>query len=130
MTISFSNALGIHEQALGVRVKRAEVLANNLVNADTPGFKARDIDFKKILGAAREDQLEMSQTNSMHINPESPGEDRLLYRNPTQPAIDGNTVDSQLETANYMKNAMDYQASFQFLNGKFKGLSNAIKGDS
>lgn len=129
MTISFANALGIHEQALGVRVKRAEVLANNLANADTPGFKARDIDFKSVLNAATNNQLSMTQTRSGHIDPQAPSVENLKYRNPTQPAIDGNTVDSQLETAAYMKNAMDYQASFQFLNSKFKSLTNAIRGE-
>ena len=135
MAISFDNALGIHEQALNVRVKRAEILANNLANADTPGFKARDLDFKaalnKQMGSAQNGmEMAMSNTNSKHISTrgESSSE-ALLYKNPTQPSIDGNTVDTQQEMAAYMKNAMDYQASFQFLNGKFKELTSAIRGE-
>ena len=133
MSISFNNALGIHEQALDLRVKRAEVLANNLANADTPGFKARDIDFKAALNnsmaqSGASGTMAMAQTNSKHLSTNSGSSESLLYRNPTQPAIDGNTVDTQQEMAAYMKNAMDYQASFQFLNSKFKGLTNAIKG--
>jgi len=135
MNISFSNALGNHEQALNVRVKRAEVLANNLANADTPGFKARDLDFKAILGQQldsknNEKALSMTTTNGKHLpigNLESPGS--LFYRTPSQPSIDGNTVDTQVEMAEYMKNTLQFQSSFQFLSGKFKSLRNAIRGD-
>ncbi|MFD2228861.1 flagellar basal body rod protein FlgB [Alkalimarinus sediminis] len=134
MSISFDNALGIHEKALNFRVKRAEVLANNLANADTPGFKARDLDFKAALNSSLNQFSEpgamaMAKTNSKHLTTNAESADSLLYRNPTQPSIDGNTVDTQQETAAYMKNAMDYQASFQFLNSKFKGLTRAIKGE-
>lgn len=134
MSISFDNALGIHEQALNVRVKRAEVLANNLANADTPGFKARDIDFKAALNSSIQqssgaETMAMAKTNTKHLSTNGESAELLLYRNPTQPSIDGNTVDTQQEMAAYMKNAMDYQASFQFLNSKFKGLTRAIKGE-
>lgn len=134
MSISFDNALGIHEQALNVRVKRAEVLANNLANADTPGFKARDLDFKAVLNSnlnqpGEAAQMSVAKTNSKHLSTASASIESLLYRNPTQPSIDGNTVDTQQEMAAYMKNAMDYQASFQFLNGKFKSITNAIRGE-
>lgn len=130
MAISFDKALGIHAQALEVRTARAEILANNLANADTPGFKARDIDFKAMLNEQMDGQLKMTTTNGQHLphgNAAAPGE--LLYRSPLQPSIDGNTVDTQQELADFTKNAMDYQASFQFLNGKFKSLTNAIKGE-
>jgi len=134
MSISFNNALGIHEQALNVRVKRAEVLANNLANADTPGFKARDLDFKAALNSSLNqsggsESMAIAKTNSKHLSTNNESAESLLYRNPTQPSIDGNTVDTQQEMAAYMKNAMDYQASFQFLNSKFKGLTSAIRGE-
>jgi len=135
MTISFSNALGIHEQALEVRVRRAEVLANNLANADTPGFKARDVDFKAILGEQMSGKdlgstLKMDTTNGKHLPfGFDGGSEALLYRKPSQPSVDGNTVDTQQETAEFMKNTMQYQSSFQFLNGKFKSLVHAIRGE-
>ncbi|TBW59091.1 flagellar basal body rod protein FlgB [Marinobacter halodurans] len=133
MAISFENALGIHEKALNVRVQRAEILANNLANADTPGFKARDIDFKAALGEAQgqSGELAMARTEPGHIDPDAAMSDRalLMYRNPYQPSLDGNTVDAQQEQARFMRNAMDYQASFQFLNSKFAGLTKAIKGE-
>ena len=134
MSISFNNALGIHEQALNVRVKRAEVLANNLANADTPGFKARDLDFKAALNSSlnqsgSSESMAIAKTSSKHLSTNNESAESRLYRNPTQPSIDGNTVDTQQEMAAYMKNAMDYQASFQFLNSKFKGLTSAIRGE-
>jgi len=133
MSINFNNALGIHEQALGLRTRRAEVLANNLANADTPGFKARDIDFKSALNQAQNQSGAMAATRS-HAGHQSgvggnAGDAGLLYRNPMQPSIDGNTVDSQVEMAQYTRNAMDFQASFEFLSGRFKGLMTAIRGD-
>lgn len=131
MSISFDKALGVHAQALEVRVSRAEVLANNLANADTPGFKARDLDFKAMLGQQLDGQLAMATTNGKHLplgGLESSAE-ALQYRIPNQPSLDGNTVDTQQEIAEFTKNVMDYQASFQFLNSKFKGLTAAIKGE-
>ncbi|MDX1589904.1 MAG: flagellar basal body rod protein FlgB [Oleiphilaceae bacterium] len=135
MTINFNNALGIHEQALQTRVQRAEVLANNLANADTPGFKARDIDFRAVLNEAQGQNqggtLQASRSHARHLSMGQGGANapELLYRNPDQPSIDGNTVDSQREMAAYTRNAMDFQSSFQFLNSRFKGLVKAIKGE-
>lgn len=128
--LGFNNSLGIHDDALLVRARRSEVLANNLANADTPGFKARDIDFKAILSGEvqRTQNLEVSRTQANHIPGKSGGDTELFYRNPYQPSIDGNTVDSNVENAEFTKNAMSYNASFDFLNRKFKGLTNAIKG--
>ncbi|SIS46712.1 flagellar basal body rod protein FlgB [Neptunomonas antarctica] len=139
MAISFDKALGIHDDAIALRSKRAEVIANNIANADTPGFQARDIDFKSVLEGVQSGQsssqnqapLKMVSTNAAHkdsvINPDYAAE--LMFRTPTQPAVDGNTVDVQQEMARYTENALGYQASFDFLNRKFKGLTDAIKGN-
>ncbi len=133
MAISFNKALGIHEQALNFRVKRTEVLANNLVNADTPNFKARDIDFATVLKSQMPNSTASARlvaTNSRHIAPSatrfSPD---LMYRTPLQPSLDGNTVEENVEMSKFAQNTLDYQASFQFLNARFKGLKNAIKGE-
>ncbi|WP_166263733.1 flagellar basal body rod protein FlgB [Marinobacter caseinilyticus] len=130
MAISFDSALGIHEQALQARVKRAEVQANNLANADTPGFKARDIDFQAMLQQATASQgLQMQTSHEGHMGLGGGTEgSELLYRQPHQPSLDGNTVDAQQEQSRFMRNAMDYQASFQFLNSKFTGLTKALTG--
>ena len=134
MAISFDKALGIHQQALELRANRAEILANNLANADTPGFKARDLDFKAILSQtqdrSKDGMLSMQTTDGKHLpRGELEAADALLYRTQVQPSIDGNTVDSQQELASFMKNTLDFQASFQFLNSKFKGLMTAIRGE-
>jgi len=137
--ISFNNALGVHDEAMQLRAKRAEVLANNLANSDTPGFKARDFDFQSALDDAVEQSktgtsqattsLPMERTSSGHIAGSGSIDESLMYRNPYQPSIDGNSVDSQLESALYAKNSLDYNASFEFLNSKFKGLKGAIRGE-
>ena len=133
MTINFANALGIHEQALQVRGQRAEVLANNLANIDTPNYKARDVDFRKVLAdsiSATGGTLKMAQTHQQHQFSEGfDGSDELQYRTPNQPSIDGNTVEEHIEHAEYMRNSLQFQASFTFLNSKFKGLMSAIRGE-
>jgi len=132
MAISFERALGLHEQALNFRTQRAEVLANNMANADTPGYKARDLDFGLVLAQANESQsVRVNTTSNKHLSGfiNSGDDSQLLYSNPSQPSIDGNTVDDEAETAKYMENSMDFQASFRFLDGRFKGLISAIRGE-
>ena len=136
MPITLDNALGIHPQALVLRSQRAEVLAANLANADTPNYKARDIDFKSVLGAAQTNSansgapVTLAATNSGHMQPVSyPSNAELLYRQPHQPSVDGNTVDSQIEYTEFARNALQYQASLTFLGGRIKGLLTAIRGD-
>jgi len=135
MSISFDRALGIHQQALSFRAQRAEVLANNLANADTPNYKARDLDFAAVLAEQKDKAAKGTfatrTTNERHIAAEGfgMGEGSLQYRIPVQPSIDQNTVDAQIEQANYAENAMHFQASFTFLNSKFKGLVSALRGE-
>lgn len=133
MSISFDKALGIHETALTLRTKRAEVLANNLVNADTPNYKARDIDFQSVLKSQMVNSVgkpQMLATNPRHIAPSATSSfsPEIMYRVPLQPSLDGNTVEEQVELSKFAQNTLDTSASFQFLNKKFTGLKNAIKG--
>jgi flagellar basal-body rod protein FlgB len=123
------NALGIHPKALELRAHRSEILAANLANADTPGYKARDFDF----GAVLQNELPavpMTTTRTGHLQPDGGLVTgwQTQYRVPSQPSLDGNTVDSQIEYGNFASNALEYQASLRFLNGKIKGLLLAIKG--
>lgn len=117
MSIRIDDALGIHAQTLNLRVQRSEILAANLANEDTPGFQARDIDF-----SAEMRRLESGFSPSPGLASE------LLYRVPTQPSLDGNTVELSVEQAAFSKNAMDFQTSLTFLNMKFRGLKQAIEG--
>lgn len=128
----FENIFGIHEQALILHGQRIGVLATNLANADTPNYKARDIDFAAVLGASSENQapLALSVTRAAHITPQEgdlpSGE--LLYRNPYQASLDGNTVEMPVEQAAFSENNVRYQASLQFINSKIAELQFAIAG--
>jgi flagellar basal-body rod protein FlgB len=133
MSISFSKALGVHEQALVLRTQRTALLANNIANASTPGYKARDIDFQAILSQASGNQgrsVDVLKTNSRHLGGFSLStQAEAMYRVPTQASLDGNTVDEQIENAAFARNAIEHQASFQFLNSKFTGLMKALRGE-
>lgn len=134
MSLSFDNALGLHEQALKFRSQRAEVLANNIANAETPNYKARDLDFGAVLAAQQQggsQAVVVAQTDDGHIAAQSLIDQvaGLRFRTPLQPSLDGNTVDPEAEKAAYAENAIDFQASFTFLNSKFKGLMTALRGE-
>ncbi|ANE56915.1 MULTISPECIES: flagellar basal body rod protein FlgB [Methylomonas] len=131
MSINFDNALGIHPQALALREKRGEILASNLANADTPEYKARDLDFKAVFQqtlADRGGELKRSQSGHLAGQHHVLGAD-LLYRNPQHASLDGNTVEAHIEQAKYAENAVQYQASLRFINDDFLGLMTAIKGE-
>ncbi|OUU00094.1 MAG: flagellar basal-body rod protein FlgB [Betaproteobacteria bacterium TMED41] len=120
--------MGIHEPALRVRNKRLEVLSRNIANVDTPRFKARDIDFKEILGGVK--GTEMKATNSRHyptsVEYKNSG---LLYRLPFNASPDGNTVEMSVEQAQFGKAATDYQATLQFLEGRVSGVKKALRAE-
>ena len=132
MAINFSTALGVHEQALLVRERRAGVLAANLANADTPDYKARDLDFqtliREVAGAAG--PVRLDTTSERHIAAAAAGAGGdLQYRLPMQPTLDGNTVDTDIEMAQFARNSLDFQASLTFLQSKFRGLRTALRGE-
>jgi flagellar basal-body rod protein FlgB len=134
MPINFDAALGNHEQALKLHARRLKVHAANMANADTPDYKARDIDFKAALTKARSNAggTNLKTTHPSHMggsqgNPAQSAE--LLYRTPNQSSLDGNTVDVQLEQSAFAETAVRYRASVQFLGGKFKGMMGALRGD-
>jgi flagellar basal-body rod protein FlgB len=122
------NALGVHAQALGLRSKRMEVLARNIANADTPHYKAKDIDFRSVLKQTREDALQT--TSNMHMGlpmEESPGGEK--YRIPFNAAFDGNTVELNVEQAKFGQIAADYQATLNILENRVSGIRRALRGD-
>ncbi|EIC29547.1 flagellar basal body rod protein FlgB [Methylomicrobium album] len=135
MSINFDKALGIHAQALALREKRSEVLASNLVNADTPGYKARDLDFSSVLKQNMPSGLNLSglnleRTRTNHLAPpELTLGARMMYRNPNQASLDGNTVEAHVEQAKFAENAVQYQASLNFINNSLAGLMTALRGE-
>jgi flagellar basal-body rod protein FlgB len=132
MAINFDNALGIHQYTLGVRSRRTEILASNITNADTPNYKAKDINFKDALNAAKSGtSVSLTRTDSSHNVglSSSMAQNGLLYRQSNQPDTgDGNSVDVEVERNLFMKNSLEYQASLDFLNSKISSLRTAIKG--
>ncbi|MDX6020088.1 flagellar basal body rod protein FlgB [Scandinavium sp. V105_16] len=115
MSITFDKALGVHPQAVALRLSRAELLSANLANVDTPNFQAKDIDFA----------AEMQRSQRDFFPGSAPQE---MYRVPYQPSSDGNTVALDVEQAEFSKNVQDFQMSLAFLNMKFTGLKKVIEG--
>lgn len=107
---------GVHGAALEVRSQRMGLLASNIANASTPNFKARDIDFKSALSAV-----------------ETGGDDSfqkaVQYRVPTQTSMDGNTVELNQEQTAFAENAVQYQTTLSFLNGRINQITRALKGE-
>jgi flagellar basal-body rod protein FlgB len=140
MPNALDNYLGILPASLKLRTQRTELLANNLANADTPNYKARDLDFRSALAAAThtaggkhsaDARVVLTATKSGHIGAgvdSASGNPHLMYRTPLAPSLDGNTVDPQLEQAAFAENAVRYQATLNFLSNKFRGLLTAITG--
>jgi len=131
MALSLNSIFGVHSSALIYQSKRAEVLASNMANADTPGYKARDFNFKAALSQLEGNNTSrLNVTHSNHIGSLStPAALELAYRIPTSASLDGNTVDSQAEQARYAQNALNYQASVRFVNGKISSYLSALKGE-
>ncbi|MDF0535743.1 flagellar basal body rod protein FlgB [Shewanella sp. A32] len=119
----FDKAFGVHPYSMQLRLERSEIIAGNLANVDTPGFKARDIDYNSVMQNVQQ-QVEMASGEKVDMNTEHP----LMYRIPYQPSADGNSVELNVEQANFAKNTMDFQTSLTFLNMKINGLYSAIKG--
>ncbi|MGL5047135.1 MAG: flagellar basal body rod protein FlgB [Shewanella sp.] len=133
MAINFDNALGVHQYTLGIRAQRAEVISSNIANADTPHYKARDVDFSAAMQAARGQQqrnsLEM-QASDKHFGLADLAGQAVKFRVPNQPDTgDGNTVDIQQEQSAFMQNALEYQMSLGILERKFSGMKKALRGD-
>lgn len=123
MPVNLDSYLGVHARALQLESRRTELLAANLANADTPGFKARDIDFRKALATASDAAQSAGGTLDRNAL-----ESVTAYRVPTAPSLDGNTVDPQLEQAAFAENNVRYQATLTLLNGKLRSLMTAITG--
>jgi len=126
--------LAFGEQALKLRTFRQQILANNLANSDTPGFKARDINFADVLknemaGVTRSSGIKLAVTNSGHLQGKfSPENPNLLYRVPNQPAMDGNTVDGDIEMSEMTKNSVMTESALNLLGGTIRGRLSAITG--
>lgn len=110
---------GIHGKALALRSQRLELLASNIANGSTPGYKARDLDFDKALNRATQDQGSVSTALK----------DAMGYRIPLQPSTDGNTVEMSTEQTLFAENAVKYRTTLSFLEGRVNTITRALRGE-
>lgn len=134
MSSRIDNMFQFHQTALNLRAARQELIASNIANADTPNYKAKDIDFASALQGAmsgNSPKLEMETTASSHLNGTT-GDTVMgapvMYRNVLQPSADGNTVDMDVERAQFADNALRYEASVRFVSDQAKDVLAALQG--
>lgn len=135
MIDKFSQNMEFWKNAIDIRAKRQEVLASNIANADTPYYKARDVDFAGSLQAALQKrkepieggQMQLNKSNERHIDG-MPGDPtlKLLYHNEYQSAVDENTVEMDVERSKFIDNSLQYQILTQFTADEFKGIKEAL----
>jgi flagellar basal-body rod protein FlgB len=137
MSSSGLASIDFQSAALELQAERGRVLASNIANADTPNYKARDFDFRAALAVATQGAagaaggaLAPVRTNPGHLGTgaASTAMPPLLYRAPLQSSVDGNTVDLDVERANFAENSVRYEATLKFLNGQIKQMMTAING--
>ncbi|MBX8520639.1 flagellar basal body rod protein FlgB [Pseudomonas cichorii] len=138
MIDKLDNELRFQQDAMSLRAERQQVLANNIANADTPNFRARDFDFSAELSSALHKErasgqgMSLSTTSDRHLHSASSSSvstRSLLYRVPDQPSLDGNTVDMDRERAQFSDNSVKYQASLTFLSSKLQSLKTAMQSE-
>ena len=130
--------LRFNETALRLRAERQQLLASNIANADTPNYKARDVDFAKALqgalsqGAPAAQTPPLAKTASGHLAGTAPGNaiggTPLQFRTVQQGSVDGNTVDMDTERNQFTDNAIRYEASLNMISHQIKNLLAAIQG--
>lgn len=133
MKTQFDKSIQFHQTALNLQAQRQQLLASNIANADTPNYKARDIDFRAALQGAlsgARDRMPLATTRPAHLGADP---DTLLqqlsgYRTELQSAVDGNTVNMDIERAAFAENALHYEASVTFINGMLRSMNTAITG--
>ena len=123
-----SKAFGFQEKVLNLQSKRLQLLASNIANADTPNFKAQELDFKAVLKELEVDRI--SATHDKHYGGlmDMP-DDGMRFRVPFNSSFDGNTVELNVEQAQYGKAAADFQTTLSFLESRISGIRKALRGD-
>ncbi len=134
MAGKLDEVFAFHENALRLRGQRQQLLASNIANADTPNYKAKDLDFGKAMQSALSQgrtasQVALAQTNSGHLSAELSAQlPNTFMRKPTQNNLDGNTVDMDVERNNFVENSMHYEADVNFTQNEIKGLLAVLQG--
>lgn len=131
MSDAAKTLFGVHAAALGLRAERLNLISANIANADTPGYRAQDLDFASALRAATggPDPTALKATAQGHVGGTRAAiESARVFRTPTQPSLDGNTVDAQAEHAAFARAALEYRASLSFFDSRVRSLLTAITG--
>jgi len=124
-----SAAFGVHETALRARSQRLELIAQNIANAETPHFKAKDVDFKAVMAQVQGGSLKATHANHFKNGEDSVSPDGVKYRIPLNASADGNTVEMSIEQANYGAAATDYRASLMFIENNTNTIKRALRGE-
>lgn len=111
---------GVHGKALELRSQRLSLLASNIANAATPGYKARDIDFTSALKQA---------TGANNVSAGQAADANVQYRVPLEASLDGNTVELSTEQNQFAENAVKYRTTLSFLEGRINTVMQALKGE-
>ena len=127
--MSLFNVFQVSSSAMTAQSMRLNAVASNLANADTPGYKARDLDFAQAMSSALGTAPPLKATHAAHLQARGDNPGELLYRTSAQMSLDGNSVDVEREKAQFADNALRYQASLHFLGKRVQGLLTAIKGE-
>ena len=125
---SFVDSLKFYADTLALRSRRGSVLATNIANAATPHFKARDVNFAAEMQKIAKTSV-LATTHDKHISIAGVREGELAYRQSVNPSLDGNTVEMVVEQTEFSENAVRYQSSLAFINGRIAGLMSAIRGE-
>jgi flagellar basal-body rod protein FlgB len=129
---SIKSYFALNENALQLRNKRLELISQNIANAATPNYRARDLDFSAAMRNA-DGQINLRATQADHMTSSAFGgvipEHAMLYRVPLNPSLDNNTVEIGVEQAKFGRAAAEYQASLQFLENRISGLRKALRGE-
>lgn len=139
MAAPLDSYFAFNHAAMTVKNQRLEIIAGNIANATTPGYKAKDLDFESLLRAAFDNQEEpfdinAATTDRMHLSNAASRDWRdtksaEVFTVPLSPSLDGNTVEIGVEQARYGRAIADYQASLQFMESRISGLRKALRGE-
>ena len=121
------NIFGVHENAMQLRQRRLSLLGENIANADTPNYKAKDLDFKALIDNER--SMSTRRTHELHIDHAGGRKNGLIYRVPNNPAADGNTEELNIQQAQFGKESARYTATLQFLENRIGGVRRALRGE-
>lgn len=133
MPSALDKTFGLPAKGLQVFAERNKLIASNIANADTPNYRAKDVDFRDVMTtvvtSSQGTSMSRSHPNHIGISQRDHFEAHHSFRTGHQQSADGNTVDTQMEKVAFAENSVRYQASLDFLNGRIRSIISAIRGE-